>query len=424
VTIVEPLDRVDASLRVPGDKSISHRAVLLGALAPKISTIRGLSHGEDVANTVTIVRQLGATVTVGGDVVRIEGRLDGLHGSTTPLQCGNSGTTMRLLLGYLAGIAGEHELHGDPSLSRRPMDRVAEPLGRMGVVVRGRGPKQTAPLHVTSSGVTVAIDYDMPVVSAQVKSAILLAGLVADGPTTVREATPTRTNTEDMLEYCGVRVSTRMVDRVRCVTVWPGRPGARDWTVPADPSQAAFFVVLGLIHPRADVRLEGIYAAPERTGFLRVLARMGGRLDYDADAPSTDVRARSSSLQATTIESFEIPSVDEVPILVVAACAATGVTRFRDVAELRLKESDRFAKSLELATALGANAWAEGDDLVVEGVGDARAFGYFHLDAELDHRMVMAATVAGLCAKGCEIDGGEWVASSYPSFFDDVSSLR
>jgi 3-phosphoshikimate 1-carboxyvinyltransferase len=367
----------------------------------------------DVAATAQIMDQLGATLNVRDGVVTIHGPSEGLHVSDDALDCVNSGTTMRLLSGIVSTIPGEHQLVGDASLSQRPMDRVAEPLTLMGARVDGQGPRLSAPLRVFGSSALRGIVYDVPMASAQVKSAILFAALGAASPTTVVEHVRTRPTTEEMFSRAGVAVVSVESGDGRSVTVHPGRPLARNWLVPGDPSQAAFFAVLGCVHPDAEIEVLDIDSARERVGFLGVLQR----------DDTTTLTVQSSQLTATEVHASEIPSVDEVPVLVVAAAAAEGVSSFRGVGELRVKESDRFAGSLSLATKLGCRAWSEGDDLFVEGLGSASRFAAFEVDAGLDHRMVMASAVAGCAGAGCSIGAAETVASSYPNFFDDLEQL-
>jgi 3-phosphoshikimate 1-carboxyvinyltransferase len=421
--IVEPFSTLRGSLHVPGDKSTSHRALMVSALAEGDSTIRGLSSGLDVVATSQILEQLGATRNDADDVVTIAGPTGGLSASDSPLDCGNSGTTMRLLAGVVSGVPGDHELVGDASLSQRPMDRVAEPLTLMGSRVQGQGSRLSAPLRVRGTSSLRGIDYAVPMASAQVKSAILFAALAAVGPTTVVEHVRTRPTTEEMFSRAGVSIASIDDGGGRRVTVQPGRPLARNWLVPGDPSQAAFFAVLGCIHPDADIEVLDIDSAPERVGFLSVLRRMGATLSVHAPDSMTSFRVRTSQLSATEVFASEIPSVDEVPVLVVAAAAAEGLTSFRDVGELRVKESDRFQASLALATKLGCRAWSEGDDLFVEGLGSAARFANFEFDAALDHRLVMASAVAGCAGAGCAIGESDTVASSYPQFFDDLERL-
>ena len=420
---VEHFESLRGEVRVPGDKSTSHRALMVSALADGESTIRGLSPGRDVAATSQIMEQLGAIRNDRDDVVTIVGPADGLQASNAALDCGNSGTTMRLLSGVVSGVPGEHQLIGDVSLSRRPMDRVAEPLSLMGSRFTGEGARICAPLHIVGTNSLRGIDYEVPMASAQVKSAILFAALRATSPTTIVEHVRTRPTTEEMLTRAGVSVASIEGDAGRRVTIQPGRPLARNWQVPGDPSQAAFFAVLGCIHPDADIDVLDIDNARERVGFLGVLQRMGATMTLRSGDAMTSLTVRSSELTATDVHAQEIPSVDEVPVLVVAAAAAEGGSSFRDVGELRVKESNRFEGSLALATKLGCRAWSEGDDLFVEGLGSATRFSTFELDAALDHRMVMASAVAGCAGAGCSIGTADTVASSYPQFFDDLERL-
>ncbi len=412
------------SLRVPGDKSTSHRALILSALASGQSTVTGLSPGEDVRATSVIVEQLGATREDDEGLVLINGPDEGLHASSAPLDCGNSGTSMRLLCGVVSAVAGTHQLVGDASLSTRPMNRVAVPLGMMGARVSGHGDQVTAPLLVESSGNLHGIEYHVPVISAQVKSAVLLAGLSANGVTTVEESVRTRRTTEEMLRASGVGLEVEDVGDGRRVTLTPGRPHRHDWYVPGDPSQAAFFAVLGAIHPDATLEVLSVEASPERVGYVGVLQRMGADVRLSESGSFTVLHSRSSTLEATEIHAREVPSLDEVPILTVAACAATGVSAFRDMGELRLKESDRFHSSMTLASRLGCRVWSEGDDFFVEGVAGAENFLDFTLSPLLDHRMVMASAVAGCAGNGCAIEGASTVSSSYPHFFRDLTLLQ
>jgi 3-phosphoshikimate 1-carboxyvinyltransferase len=416
--------RLHGSLRVPGDKSASHRALMISALASGESTIEGLSPGHDVASTSAIMVSLGASRTDEAKVVRIVGPREGLAPTTGELDCGNSGTTMRLLSGIVSGVEGVHTLVGDPSLSKRPMDRIAVPLSLMGARVTGHGHRVTAPLTIEGAVTLRAIVYHVPRASAQVKSSILFAALAATGPTTVREDHRTRTTTEDMLRQAGLDVRSVDEGTGRVVTIVPARPNATAWRVPGDPSQAAFFAVLGAVHADASLEVVGIDSAPERVGFVGVLARMGARVALENRATGTSLLSQSSTLVASEVQSREIPSVDEVPVLAVAAAAASGITAFRDMGELRLKESDRFTGSMRLARLLGCRVWEEGDDFFIEGLGSASAFAHFRIDAQLDHRIVMASAVAGWAGGGCVISGAQTVASSYPHFFDDVASLQ
>jgi 3-phosphoshikimate 1-carboxyvinyltransferase len=417
-------------VRVPGDKSVSHRALLLGALARGESVVRGLSDGGDVACTAEAVRALGADVDdtqVAGGVV-ISGGPGRLHQAAGPLEMGNSGTTMRLLAGVVAGRAWTTRLTGDTSLSARPMDRVAVPLRQMGAEVEGRTERCLPPLTVRG-GALRGIDYTTPVASAQVKSCVLLAGLGAEGDTIVREPVLTRLHTEEMLARCGAHITEATArDGTHVVRLSPSELAPFECDVPGDPSQAAFWVVAACVVPGSDVTVERIYVGRGRRGYLDVLGRMGAVIDeVPATGPgdlaaTADVVARFGPLQGTEVDAAEITGLDEVPVLAVAAACAAGDTVFRSVGELRVKESDRLAGVIELVRVFGARAEADGDDLVVHG---ADRLTPAVVDARGDHRMAMAAAVAGLAAGSdpTRIAGWGAVATSYPRFAADLALL-
>ena len=417
-------------IRVPGDKSVSHRALLLGALARGESVVRGMSDGDDVAHTAAAVAALGARVddaTLSGTTL-ISGGTDALHEPPRPLDMGNSGTTMRLLVGIVAGRPWTTELTGDASLSGRPMDRVAVPLRRMGAEVEGRGARCLPPLTIRGSPLR-GIDYTTPMPSAQVKSCVLLAGLAADSDTVVREGVLTRRHTEEMLARCGARISEEGGDGAdHVVRLSPSTLSPFELEVPGDPSQAAFWIVAACVVPGSQVTVERVYVGRGRRGYLDVLSRMGASLEEvpatgpDDLAATADVVARYGPLQGTEVDSSEITGLDEVPVLAVAAACASGDTVFRAVGELRVKESDRLAGVAELVRVFGARAEVDGDDLVVHGVGRL-APGV--VDARGDHRMAMAAAVAGMAAgnEPTRIAGWAAVSTSYPRFAADLASL-
>jgi 3-phosphoshikimate 1-carboxyvinyltransferase len=416
---------LNGTLSVPGDKSISHRALLLAALAEGTSIIHGLSPGDDVARTVAAVAALGAEIGTDGASITVRGGRSLLHAPAGPLDLGNSGTGMRLLAGVVASIPGTTTLTGDDSLRSRPMDRVAGPLSRMGARIRGTGDACLPPLEI-AGGPLVGIEYTPPMASAQVKSAILLAGIAADGETVVHEPVATRAHTEEMLAAAGAfidfqRVGAGRVIRVRRSALAPGT-----YTVPGDPSQAAFWVVAGTIVPGSLVTVSGIQLGIERLGFLGVLRRMGATIEMEeAGNLSGSVTSYTCALHGTVIDASEIPSLDEVPILAVAAASAVGTTRFRDVGELRVKESDRLAGTADLVRSFGAGATVDGDDLVVEGTGGPLRPA--RIDARGDHRMAMAAAVAGSAcppaAGETTITGWSTVSTSYPGFSEDLAHL-
>ena len=389
-----------ARLRVPGDKSISHRAYLLAALAEGTSTIRGASDGDDVARTRAAVVALGASV----DGSRVTGGTDRLHAADGVIDVGNSGTSIRLLSGYTARFPWRTVLRGDASLDRRPMERVAAPLRLMGARI-----DDTYPPLTIDGGSLHGIDYTLPMASAQVKGAVLLAGLGAEGETVVRERVATRAHTEEMLAACGADIDVDdLVVRLR-----PSKLEPFDIDVPGDPSQAAFWIVGALITPGSEVTVDNVYLGPARAGFLDVLRRMGAAIDVD----ESTVIARTSALHGTEVDADEIPSLDEVPILAVAAAAASGTTTFRDVGELRVKESDRLATVISELGGLGVHAEESGDSLVVQG-GGLRSGA---VQSHGDHRIAMAMAIAGLSVEGrTRIEGWDAVATSYPSFEEDL----
>jgi 3-phosphoshikimate 1-carboxyvinyltransferase len=420
------------SVRTPGEKSISHRAVLLAALAEGESVVHGLSDGADVAASLAAVEAMGVSSERRADgSVALRGGRTRLHQPKAALDCGNSGTSMRLLSGLVAGLPWETELVGDDSLSMRPMDRVAKPLALMGAAVVGTGERCLPPLHV-QGGPLKGIDWTSKVASAQVKSAILLAGLSADGPTVVREAVTTRTHTEEMLAEAGVAVTVEPWGEGRVVTVQPGPLRPVERTVPADPSAAAFFVVAGCVVAGSDVEVREVYGGPARLGFLAVLQRMGGRVTVRPDAAAVGsgttvtVRAEAGPLRATTVHASEIPSLDEIPALAVAAAVAEGTSVFHNVGELRVKEVDRLAAVVEMVTAFGGVAEVEGDTLRITGVGPSGHLEGARFDSQGDHRMGMASAVAALAAPAGQhslLTGFGAVATSYPGFADELRTL-
>lgn len=417
--------------RVPGDKSISHRALMLAALAVGETTVTGLLEGEDVLRTAQAMRALGAGVTrLGAGAWRVHGR--GVGGLAEPediLDMGNAGTGARLLLGVLAGHAFTAFLTGDGSLRRRPMGRVTGPLGRMGArfVARGGG---RLPLAVTGSDALVPVVYELPVASAQVKSAVLLAGLAAPGETTVIEPQPSRDHTEHMLRHFGVPV--RVEDRpggARAITV-TGQVelAARDLDVPADPSSAAFPAVAALIVPGSEVRLPGVNANPLRFGLFQTLKEMGADIAVEntrtqAGEPVADLVVRASALKGIEVPPERAPAmIDEYPVLAVAAACADGTTRMTGLAELRVKESDRLAAMARGLAACGVAVEEGPDSLVVHGRG--RPAGGARIEVALDHRIAMAFLVLGLAARQpVTIDDAAAIGTSFPGFAGLMNGL-
>ena len=405
-------------VQVPGDKSISHRVLMLAGLADGTSTIRGLSDGDDVACTRRIMEALGATVTEDGPcTLRVGGR--GLEPANRTLDVGNSGTGIRLLAGLLAGLPFRSVLDGDASIRHRPMDRILEPLALMGAKVSGRDGSSLAPLTIDGGGLR-GIEYRLPVASAQVKGCVLFAGLSADGPTTIVEDRPSRTHTEELMAATGIPLVRETDGPLERVTVKPGCPAPFDHEVAGDPSQAAFWAVAASIVPGSEVVVGNVYSGPARSGFIDVLARMGADLVHD---PATgDLTVRHAGLTGTVVTPDEVPGlVDEVPILAVAAACAEGETEFEGVGELRIKESDRLATVESELGRMGADVRVDGDTLVVRG-GSLRGT---RVDSHHDHRIAMSCAVAGRVADGpTAVRGWEAVATSYPGFEAHLDALQ
>ena len=404
---------------VPGDKSISHRALLIAALAEAPSRVENLSPGEDVKATIRLVEALGCrAVRQDGGWAVVPGARRG--GPARSIDCGNSGTTMRLGAGLLAQAGRTSLLCGDASLSSRPMRRVLDPLARMGT--RAWSVDGHAPI-VIEAGTLRGIDFTPPVASAQVKGAVLFAALGAQGETVVREAVATRAHTEEMLAAAGADVSAS--DGV--VRIGPSVPKAIDLRVPGDPSAAAFWMVAASVVPGSSVGVRGIYRGPGRAGFLDVLTRMGADLRVeDRGRNLVDVEVEAGELRATTIDDpTEVAgAIDELPALAVAAAFATGVTTIAGAQELRLKESDRLGALAEGLTAMGAAVEETADGLVIEGSGP-RGLQGARVHARGDHRIAMAFAIAGCGASGTTtVDGWESVSVSDPGFEDQLRRLR
>jgi 3-phosphoshikimate 1-carboxyvinyltransferase len=414
---------ITGRLRAPGDKSISHRALLIGAWAEGRSRIRGLSEGDDVRHTLEAVLSLGAGADEAGGELYIHGGQARLHEPVAVVDVGNSGTGIRLLAGLVSTIDGLTVLQGDASIARRPMDRVAVPLRLMGARVDGRRQGNLPPLAVRGGGLR-GIDYPLPVPSAQVKSAVLLAGLGANSPTTVHEVVPTRAHTEEMLAAAGANIEVRSTGQGSSVVLRPGPLQAGDIDVPADPSQAAFWAVAACTIPGSDLLLEDVYVGRGRAGFLDVLVRMGARVELVNEDPvrhTADIHVQAGPLMATHVGGAEVPSlIDEIPALCVAAVFAEGTTTFSDAGELRVKETDRVATTVALLAGLGAQAEPLPDGIVVTGRAGAPLSGGT-VDSYGDHRIAMAAAVAALSAGGpVTVNGWDATATSYPSFEEDM----
>ena len=422
---IDPAAAIRGDLAVPGDKSVSHRALLLGAIADGESEIEGFGASKDTLSTAAAVRALGAGVEMDGDRVRVEGvGLRGLKEPGGPLDCGNAGTLMRLLPGILAGHEGRFELVGDESLSTRPMERIAEPLRAMGAHVETEDGH--APV-VIEGGALEPVRWELPVASAQVKSAILLAGLyTASGPTVVVEPSPTRDHTERMLEAMGARVQRK----AGAPGVWPV-DGLRPLhtSVPGDFSSAAPFLVAATLLAESELRLHGVGINPTRTGFLAVLERMGARIAVFnrrvlGGEPIADLQVEPAELTATEVRPEEVPSlVDELPLFALAAGMARGVSVVTGAEELRVKESDRVESVKDALRPLGVHIESRHDGFRVRGV-PTRPKGGGVVEAAGDHRIAMLGAVAGLVSReGVELRGAETVAVSFPDFFAMLDSL-
>jgi 3-phosphoshikimate 1-carboxyvinyltransferase len=421
---IEPVAALDGHVAVPGDKSISHRAVLIGAVCEGETRIAGFGRSADTEATIAAVRALGVEVVEDDvDLLLVHGvGLGGLRQPDAPIDCGNAGTLMRLLAGLLAGQHGRFELVGDSSLSARPMERVAEPLLRMGARVETTDGR--APLVVEGAALH-AIDYELPVASAQVKSAVLLAGVQADGRTTVVERLPTRDHTERLLERAGAPVTRRPTS----VTVSrTSELRLADVEIPGDISSAASFLVAAAIVPGSSVTVHGVGLNSRRTGLLEVLERMGAKVAiYNrrpiGGEPAGDVEVRASDLVGATITAEEVPAlVDELPLLAVAASHARGETVVRGASELQVKESDRLEAIVEELRRIGGHARATRDGFRVKGV-PARLRGGV-VDARGDHRLAMLGAIAGVASReGVEVRGAHIVETSFPGFFDVLEGI-
>jgi 3-phosphoshikimate 1-carboxyvinyltransferase len=426
-TRFDPSGSLRGSLRPPADKSISHRAALIAAMGEEETEIEGYLDSADTRSTLAAVEALGARIEGAGsgpieERIRIRGI--GLRDViSASIDVGNAGTLLRLLPGWLAGQpAGHWTLDGDDSIRRRPVDRIAEPLRRMGARLSCREDR-LAPLEVVGAPLH-GIEYEMPLASAQVKSCLLFAGLLAEGPTWIGEPQRSRDHTERMLAAAGARVTWLGggVQVQPCKRLEPG-----ELAVPADFSSAAFFIVAALLVPGSEVALRDVGTNPTRTGLLRILERMGAEVEVEVvgqrgGEPVGTVHVRASELRGTEVGGDEIPlAIDELPLVALAACFAEGPTTIRDAAELRRKESDRVATTCEALAALGASAEPAEDGMRIEGGGGLRGG---TVRSHGDHRIAMLGAIAGLASReGVDVDGMDAAGVSYPGFEDDLASL-
>jgi 3-phosphoshikimate 1-carboxyvinyltransferase len=421
---VEPTGIGDATVRVPGDKSISHRAIMLGSIAEGTSHVRGFLPGEDCLATLAAFRQMGVSIEADDDTsLTIEGvGLGGLRAPAGRLDLGNSGTAMRLMAGLLAGQAFDTELIGDASLSGRPMGRIIDPLTSMGAVIESDC-DGTPPLQIRGGLKLRSIDYSPPIASAQVKSCILLAGLYADGETSVTEPAVTRDHTERMLRTLGASVRSR--DGQVSVTGRPTLKGT-NLEIPGDLSSAAFVVLAALLAKDAQVTIRSVGVNPTRTGVLDILKSMGADIELAnprnlGAEPVADLRVRSSALKGTKVDPALVSlAIDEFPVLFIAAAAAEGETVFDGLAELRVKESDRVAAMAQGLAALGIEVEETDDGAIVQG----GSLGTGVVDSRDDHRIAMSFAVAGTVASGpVTIHDVDNVATSFPGFVELLSEL-
>ncbi len=419
---VAPAGRLAGRLRVGGDKSISHRAALVGALAQGDTVVTNFLRAGDCLSTLGCLRALGVSIEEDGPRVLVHGAGLRWRAPAGPLDAGNSGTTMRLLAGILSGQSFTAELTGDASLRARPMDRIVEPLSQMGarIVALGGGGRHP-PLRITG-GPLRGISYTLPVPSAQVKSAVLLAGLFADGETTVIEPVPSRDHTERMLEWFGGRVTRRAGG----ISVTAGELRGRDVSVPGDISSGAFLLAAAAAQPGSDVVVDDVGLNPTRTGVLDVLRAMGAEVlvrnsTARGGEPVGTVQVRGRTLHGVAIAGETIPRViDELPVLCIVAAAARGETTIADAAELRVKESDRIGTMAAGLRALGITVHEHPDGLTING-GRLRGG---HVRSEGDHRVAMAFAVAGLLADApVTVDGAEAIAVSFPEFVDAMRAV-
>ncbi len=408
-------------VRVPGDKSISHRALIFGALASGRTRIRGLLEAEDVMNTAKAVTALGAPARRADGGWEVLGRgVGGLSQPAGPLDFGNSGTGVRLMMGVIAGHPMTVTAIGDRSLSRRPMGRVLKPLKEMGLEVLDGG-RDTLPLRLRGTDELVPISYELPVASAQIKSAVLIAGLHAAGETTVVSA-PTRDHTERMLRHFGARIRVEPRGALEAITVaGDAELTGSDVIVPGDPSSAAFLAAAALIVPGSEITVENVLVNPTRTGFYQTLAEMGADVSFSnareaGGEPVADLVVRASKLKGVTVPTERAPSmIDEYPILAVVAAFAEGETRMEGLAELKVKESDRLAATAAGLAANGAAAKVDGDCLIVSGSGAVKGGGT--VATHMDHRIAMSFLTMGLASdRPVEVDDAAMIATSFPEF--------
>ena len=416
---------LQGTLRVPGDKSISHRSIMFGSLAKGKTTVRDILRGEDVLSTMQVFRDLGVTIEDDGQVITIHGvGFDGLKAPQNKLDMGNSGTSIRLISGVLAGQDFEVEMFGDDSLSKRPMDRVTIPLSQMGVTVSGVTDRHLPPLKLRGSKDLKPIHYQLPVASAQVKSALIFAALQAQGESVIIEKEKTRNHTEDMIVQFGGQIDVKGKE----IRISGGQELiGQEVVVPGDISSAAFWLVAGLIVPNSKIVLENVGINETRTGILDVIQAMGGKItlsQVDEVAKSATITVETSDLQGTEIAGEIIPRlIDELPIIALLATQANGTTVIRDAEELKVKETDRIQVVADALNSMGANITPTDDGMII--IGKTPLHGAT-INTFGDHRIGMMTAVAALLVQDgeVELERAEAINTSYPSFFADLEGLR
>ena len=418
------VNHLSGSIRVPGDKSISHRSIIFGSLAEGETKVYDILCGEDVLSTMQVFRDLGVEIEDKDGVVTIQGvGMNGLKAPQNALDMGNSGTSIRLISGVLAGADFEVEMFGDDSLSKRPMDRVTLPLKKMGVSISGQTERDLPPLHLKGTKNLTPIQYELPIASAQVKSALIFAAMQAQGQSVIIEKECTRNHTEDMLRQFGGDLS---VDGKKITVQGPQKLSGQKVVVPGDISSAAFWLVAGLIVPNSRVVLKNVGINETRTGIIDVIRAMGGKLDItdiDSIAKSATLTVETSDLKGTEIAGSLIPRlIDELPIIALLATQAQGQTVIKDAEELKVKETDRIQVVADALNSMGATITPTVDGMIIKGKS---ALHGAKVNTFGDHRIgMMTAIAALLVADGeVELDRAEAINTSYPSFFDDLETL-
>lgn len=418
------IDHLNGSIRVPGDKSISHRSIIFGSLAEGETKVYDILRGEDVLSTMQVFRDLGVEIEEKDGTVTIQGvGLDGLKAPQKALDMGNSGTSIRLISGVLAGTNFEVEMFGDDSLSKRPMDRVTLPLKKMGVSISGQTERDLPPLHLKGTKNLRPIHYELPIASAQVKSALIFAALQARGQSVIIEKEYTRNHTEDMLRQFGGELS---VDGKKITVQGPQKLSGQEVVVPGDISSAAFWLVAGLIVPYSRVVLKNVGINETRTGIIDVIRAMGGKLeitDVDPIAKSATLTVETSDLKGTEIGGALIPRlIDELPIIALLATQAQGQTVIKDAEELKVKETDRIQVVADALNSMGATITPTADGMIIKGKSVLHGA---RVNTFGDHRIGMMTAIAALLVadEEVELDRAEAINTSYPSFFDDLEAL-